>query len=295
MSAVILAVGFGLVTASVLAVSALGFNLDVAVSGVLNIGFIAFMLIGQFAALVVSENGGGLLWGGVAACGTGAIAGYVLYEGVLVWFKRRGARPFILVLVTFAISTIVISAATMGFGTGQFSYAISAGLKSAVHPFGMTLTTAQGIVILLSAVIVVLVDVALRYTSLGRDVRAISDDEGLAMAHGVKVRRVTDLVWAVSGALGGLAGMLLALNEVTFSTVTDQVYFVLIIAAGFLGGPGKPYGAAVGALLVGLADAIAGVWVSPQLTPLIAFGLLIAVILFRPLGVLGASKGEVRA
>jgi branched-subunit amino acid ABC-type transport system permease component len=289
------AVGFGLVIASVLALSALGFNLAYAVSKVLNIGFIAYMLIAQFVALGIFHQTDNLLVATVVAALLTGCLGVMTSRWVVLPFVNRGAQSFVVVLVLFAAYTFVSSGLSVIYGTNSYSFDASPGWTAAVHLPGMLFTRLQVVVIASAGVISLAVDLFLRYSNIGRDIRAISDSRELAATKGVNVRAVTDLTWYLSGFLGGLAGVALALVQVSFSTKSDQAYFVLVTAAAFLGGVGKPYGAVAGAVVVGVVTQVAAVRIPSDLSPLVAFVALIAVILFRPGGILGVANVRLRA
>ena len=75
------------------------------------------------------------------------------------------------------------------------------------------------------------------------------------------------------------SGLMLAVAEASFSANTaTQGYFVLLIAAAILGGPGKPYGAVAGALIIGMVVNVTSIWINPQLTTLIGFGARVLVV-----------------
>jgi branched-chain amino acid transport system permease protein/neutral amino acid transport system permease protein len=291
---VVAAVGFGLVIASVLSIAALGFDLTFAVSRTLNIGFIAFMLIGQFTAFGLQHISANLWLVGIGASLVSAVCAVTVYRCLVAPFLRRGAEPFVVVLVLFAFYTLASASFSAAFGTRGRSLKSADWLRHPVHVGAMLFTTSQVIVLVLAAVLVLAIDASLRYTRLGRDIRAISDDRDLAVIRGIQVDRITVMTWAASGFLGGLAGVFLAIIQSSFSSLSDAPYFVLVTAAAFLGGAGRPYGAFAGALIVGAVTQVSAVWIPPNLSPLIAFLALIATIMFRPQGLLGAATEEFR-
>lgn len=283
----IAAVGFGLVISTVLSVGALGFDLTFAVSRTLNIGFIAFMLVGQVAAFELERVTGNLwLVGLLASLATGVI-GVIFYNGILAPFLRRGAKAYVIVFVQFALYTLVSAILSVTLGTQAQTLGETVWLRQSVHIGALLFTVMQLIILGVAVVLVLGLDAALRFTKLGRDIRAISDDPDLATIRGVKVRSLRTLTWGVSGFLGGLAGVMLALIAASFSPQSDAPYLVLVTAAAFLGGAGKPYGALVGAVIVGVVTEVSAVWIQPNLSPLIAFAALIVTIMFRPQGLFG--------
>ena len=281
------AIGGGLVTASILSLSALGFNLTVAVSNVWNVGFVAFMTVGEFVGLWADQWSHSLVVAALVAAVAAGGLGLVLYA-IILPFQRRRVQTFVLALVTFAFATVVDSGIAGIVGEQQHALNVSSGLRAGVSFLGLGLTVVEVITIGLTAALVIAFDALLRWTKLGREIRAIADDEGLARTAGVNVTRISGLVWFLAGVLGSVAGIMLAVAEASFSANTaTQGYFVLLIAAAILGGAGKPYGAVAGALIIGMVVNVTSIWINPQLTPLIGFGALILVVIFRPTGILG--------
>jgi branched-subunit amino acid ABC-type transport system permease component len=219
----------------------------------------------------------------------------ILNTAIVRPFERRNAPPFVIVLVLFGFAGFTSALLSIIFSSNAFAFSITGSLRNSVHIAGMLFTVSQLVVILLGFALVLGVDLALRLTSLGRDFRAIADDRELARVKGVRDGLITNIAWWGSGFLGGLAGVSIALIQVSFSTKSDQGYFVLVVAAAFLGGAGKAYGALLGALLVGISTEIAAIWISPNLTSLIAFVALVVVIVVRPDGILSGTTERIRA
>lgn len=95
------------------------------------------------------------------------------------------------------------------------------------------------------------------------------------------------VTWLMSGALCGVAGTVFAMDAGSFNATSADLFLVLILAAAFLGGPGKAYGAMLGALVIGLATEVSAAYVSPAYKDVVAFVLLFAMLAWRPTGLLG--------
>src|SRR5258708_23829485 len=100
----------------------------------------------------------------------------------------------------------------------------------------------------------------LRSTRLGKAMRAVSDNSELARISGINTRQIVNVVWLIVGGLAGLSGVVLALNVVTFTPTLGFGFIFKIFAAMFLGGIGSPYGARLGALVVGIATYLSAVF-----------------------------------
>jgi branched-subunit amino acid ABC-type transport system permease component len=141
------------------------------------------------------------------------------------------------------------------------------------------------------AVVVMLgVHVLLRYTKLGKAMRATAANRNLARNCGIRTNRVITLTWALTGALCGLAGTVFAIDAGSFDATATDLFLVLILAAVFLGGPGQPYGAMLGALVIGVATEVSASlpFVQADYKYVVAFVVLLVMLGVRPTGLLGA-------
>jgi branched-chain amino acid transport system permease protein/neutral amino acid transport system permease protein len=181
---------------------------------------------------------------------------------------------------TFGLQAIV--------GGGYVSFSQSQG-----HEYrfaGLILSGLQLIILGICAVVLVGVHGLLKYTRLGKAMRATSANRNLARNSGVKTQFIISTTWLISGALCGLAGTVFAMNAGVFEATSAQQYIVLLLAAMFLGGPGEPYGAMFGAITIGLATEISAAYVNPQYKLVIAFLVLLGMLTFRPFGLFGSEK-----
>ena len=172
-------------------------------------------------------------------------------------------------------------------GPTNVSYTASQG--ATVKPLGFELTVVQLVIIAISVVVMLLVHALIRYTRLGKAMRATSANRNLARNCGIRTDRVVTLTWLITGALCGLAGVVFALNSGTFGATSTDLFLVLILAAVFLGGPGEPYGAMLGALVIGLATEVSAAFIVSDYKDVVAFVILIAMLAVRPSGLLGVQ------
>jgi branched-subunit amino acid ABC-type transport system permease component len=278
--------GFGLVTASVLAIAAIGFTLQFGVTDVLNLAYGAVMIAGAFIAYVVNQAGASVWIGlvaAVAACSAGSV---LLNAGVYAPFQRRGTSPITMVIVSLGMTLIIEFGVAAIAGGTSVSYSMSQG--PSVGTGGLILSAAQLAVIGLSLVVMAGTHVLLRYTRLGKAMRATAANKSLARNCGIRTGRVIAITWAVTGGLCGLAGVVFAMDAGSFSATSTDLFLVLILAAVFLGGPGQAYGAMLGAVVIGLATEVSAAYITPSYKYVIAFVALLAMLGVRPTGLLGA-------
>jgi len=295
LSQVIPAIGFGLITASILAIAAVGFTLQFSVTNILNLAYGDIMTACAFAAYIANHAGVNIWISLVIAALFGAVFSMVLNRFVYFQFVRRGTRLFGMIIVTIAVSLIIQNLLLATFRPTFFSYQASQGPS---YNFGGLIFTASQLAIIGIAVVSMLVvHLLMTRTRLGKAMRATATNPGLARSCGVATDRVIDAAWLLSGALCGIAGVAFVLNTATFSETTGATFLVPIIAAAVLGGIGQPYGAMLGAVTIGLASEVAASVINPSYKIVVAFAILIAVLLVRPQGILSevASAKEVAA
>ncbi len=295
MSTLLPAIGFGLVTASILAVAGVGFTLQFGVTNILNLAYGEIMTAAAFVAYLVTSAGISVWLALVAGGAFGAVVSVLLNRALYTPFVRHGTRLFGMIIVTIAVSLIVQNSMLAIFGANFFS--LSMPRPASVHIAGMVFTTVQLAIIGVAVVAMLLIHLLLRYTKLGKAMRATATDPDLARNCGIATERVIDLAWAISGALCGLAGVILVMNLTAFTDTTGAQFLIPIIAVAVLGGIGQPYGAMLGALVIGIVSELAAAVISPDYKNVVAFVILVMVLLARPQGILSevATRKEVAA
>lgn len=295
MSTLVPAIGFGIVTASILAVAGVGFTLQFGVTNILNLAYGDIMTAAAFVAYLVTRAGISVWLGLVAGAAFGAVFSVLLNRAIYTPFVRHGTRLFGMIIVTIAISLIVQNGLLAIFGANFFSLQMPR--PSSVHLAGMVFTTSQLAIIGIAVAVMLLIHLLLRYTKLGKAMRATATDPDLARNCGIATDRVIDVAWAISGALCGLAGVILVMNVTAFTDTTGAQFLIPIVAVAVLGGIGQPYGAMLGALVIGIASELAAAVISPDYKDVVAFAILVIVLLARPQGILSeiATRKEVAA
>jgi len=279
-------IGFGLVTASVLAIASVGFTLQFGVTDVLNLAFGAIMILGAFVAYWVNENGISVWLGLLLAVAACTVASVLLNSVVYTPFQRRGASPITMVIVSLGVTLVIEFGLAALVGGVGVSYTMGNG--PTFQAGGLILTGVQIVIMVIAVAAMTGVHVLLRYTRLGKAMRATAANRDLARNCGIRTGRVITATWALTGALCGLAGTVFAIDAGSFSATSTDLFLVLILAAVFLGGPGQPYGAMLGAVIIGLATEVSAVFIPADYKYVIAFVALLVMLGVRPTGLLGA-------
>ncbi len=282
MSQLTLALGFGLVTSAILLPSAVGFTLQFGVSNIFNLAYGDVMTVAAFVAYVVNAGTGADLWVAMAAgTAAGALLSVLLSRLVYSPFLRRGTSRFTMVMVSLAVAVILQNAIQAVAGAGFRSYTRTE--ERPLHLLGMILTARQLVIIGIALASMLALHALLRFTRVGKALRATAADAELARSCGIATERIATVAWALSGALCGLGGVALASNLATYDFTFGNSFLLIIVAAAVFGSVGQPYGAMVGALVIGMTSEVAAIW-APALKQVVAFALLVIILLLRPGG-----------
>jgi branched-subunit amino acid ABC-type transport system permease component len=286
----ILSIGFGLVTASILALASMGLTLQFGITNFVNFAYGDFLSLGAYISWTANVKAGLSIWAAmvIGALAMGLLA-MALNHVLLGPFARRFRNVFSVVIVTFGLSLILLNVIQAIWGPNYQQY--RAGSQSPLHVGPFLLTANQLIIFGIGAAAMLAIHLLLTRTRLGKAMRAMSDNPSLATVSGINTRAVTAVTWFLTGTLAGLAGTVLGLNIASITPSTGETFLFVIFAAVILGGIGKPYGAMLGALVIGLATEISAVVINAAYKLDVAFALLIIALLIRPQGLL-AVKGK---
>ena len=276
--------GFGLVTASILALAAVGLTLQFGMTNYVNFAYGDFMTLGAYLTWTLNVGLGWPFWPALfVGALLMAIPVLAISRFVLDPFTRRAGPSFHILIVTFAVSLILSNLILAIWGGDIQNYNVGTDMPVNLGPF--ILSVQQLGVIGLAVVVMVAIHVLLTRTKLGKAMRAISDDKSLAEVAGIPTQRVTTIVWVLSGVLAGLAGGVLALNVGSFDPNVGVTFLFVIFAAVVFGGIGRPYGAMAGALVIGLVVEVSAVFIPSAYKLDVAFLVLVGVLLVRPAGI----------
>lgn len=279
------AVGFGTVTAAILALGAVGLTLQFGVTNYANFAFGDYMTLGVYLVWVLSAVLHLALWLAVVI-GVLAVAliAVLISEFVLWPFVRRGSTPLIMLIITFGVALIVNNSILAIWGADSQSLPLNA-TNGAIHLGPFIFTSAQLLIVVLSVVVMFAVHLVLTRTRLGKAMRAVADNSDLARVTGIPPSPITRFTWGLTGALATLSGVALAASTGSFTPSLGEGFLFVLFAVVILGGVGKPYGAMLAAVIVGLVTEVSAL-VVPQYKLDVAFVVLILVLLLRPEGLI---------
>ena len=213
------------------------------------------------------------------------VVGYVL-QALLLNLIVRSAQLNTL-LLTFGLDVVFVYLAQLLF-TADFRTINPPYAGRNIGLFGVTIPYAQlaafGVAVLLAALLYLLLD----RTRTGRAIRATAQNLVAARLYGVNPKRIYAVTFgvgaALAGAAGGLFGIVSQITPYIGVTLTAKSFVIAI-----LGGLDKPIGVVAGGLILGIAEAMAALYLDPTYTDIISFGLLVVVLVARPAQLVGRA------
>jgi branched-subunit amino acid ABC-type transport system permease component len=291
-SLLIAAFGFGLVSMAVIALAAVGFTMQFGITNMINLAYGQVMIASAFVAYYLNQARVSVWIAMLGGAAFGAVFSFLINRFVYAPFQRKGTALLGMVIVSLAVS-LMISNAMLPI-VGYFSVAYRERFSHLLRFGAIALTVNQIVIIVVAVAVMLAVHALLRYTRLGKAMRATAANPMLARNCGIATNRVIDAVWLITGSLCGLAGVVAALDSDSFTIASGAAFLITALAAAVLGGAGQPYGAMIGAVVIGLVTELsAAVW-SPDYKQVVAFVILVLVMVLRPQGLL-AKRGALAA
>ena len=274
----------GLLTGLVYGLMALGLSVIFGVVRVVNFAHGEMMTIAMYLAVVLFASLGlDPLLMLVPIAAVMFACGYALQLGLINPFITRPEHSQFLLLLAIAI--IIVNALLIGFGPDARNVQVAYSLDS--FEFGLLIVDASKLYAGAGAIVVAAALFAFfRFAAVGKAIRACADNFIGAQVVGLDVKRLYALTFGLGAACTGAAGVML----VPIVDVTPQVgpiYTLLAFIIVITGGMGSMPGALLGGILIGLTEALAGLFFQPSAKSMFAFAILVLVLLFRPQGIMG--------
>src|SRR5437016_1029195 len=277
---------------SVIALAAVGFTMQFGITNMINLAYGEVMITSAYLAYYVNQAGVSIWIAMLGGAAFGAVFSFLINRFVYAPFQRKGTALLGMVIVSLAVS-LMISNAMLPI-VGYFSAAYRERFSRLLHFGSLALTVNQIVIIVLAVAVMLAVHALLRYTRLGKAMRATAANPTLARNCGIPTQRVIDMVWLITGALCGVAGVVAALNSDSFAIASGGGFLITALAAAVLGGAGQPYGAMIGAVIIGLMTELTAAAWSAEDKEVVAFAILVLVMVLRPQGLL-AKRGALAA
>jgi len=274
----------GVVTGGILALPAVAFSLLWKLLRFPNFAVSGYLTTGAFAALAANHGLGWPLapaW--VAALAVTALVAWLVDR--IAFRPMRDRRPFSLAIASIGVTFVLENVIRFVWGNDFRSYDVP--LTRAMVWAGLRVGREQLVILATAVALMLAAQSFLTRTRLGIAMRATADNPPLAMVKGVPTERVIAIATLGGGALAGGAGVFVGLDT-AIDPLLGAGLIISVFAAAILGGIGSAPGALVGALIVGIVEEVGIAVIPPTYKSAIGFFIILAVLLVRPTGLVGA-------
>lgn len=274
----------GLSNGSILLLAALGLSLTFGQMGVINNAHGEFMMAGAYTTylvnLVIPNKGVSLAVSLIAGFIVGGLLGLLLDVLLL---QRMRDRPLDTLLVTFGVSLVLQQAARDIFGSQPVFSQPPAFLSQSVTVLGYSFPAARLFIFCLAIVCVAALYAVLRFTSLGRSIRATSENRDLADVSGISTKAVDHVTFFLGSGIAGIAGVGLSLlNSISYNF--GQAYIVNAFLVIVAGGVGQLKGAIAASLVLGIASSSIEYATSSSISQVAVLLIVVVFLQIRPMG-----------
>lgn len=275
----------GLTAASLYFLVATGFTLIFGVLRVTNLAHGSLYLLGAYVGYSIETRTGNWLVALIGAGAAMAILGVAVQQIIL---RRVQGDPLREALLTIGLSIVAADQALALWGSRPLDIGVPQSLDRGITLFGGVVFSAYRLTFLgLALATGIGLWWLLRHTRFGVAIRSIVDDGPMASALGINANVIFAIVFALGAFLAGAAGVAGA-AYLSISPGEDSRYLLLSLLVVIIGGLGSILGAAIGALVIGVIEAFAQLYL-PTYSVLVTFGAMVMVLAFRPQGLLGKT------
>ncbi len=281
----------GLSVGSVYALMAVGYALIYSLLNFTNFAHSITVTIGAFTTFFfltyAMENlFAGIIVGIIAAALLAAVIELIAYQPLL----KRNARRVFLMIIGLGISVMGDNLVIIAF-SGRFRIFPVNFPSQSIQLFGANIGLVDLLIFLVSMVSLLVVELIIRKTKLGLAIRSAAFSLEATSLMGVDTFKLILAIFLIAGSLAGVAGTLLGAKYTAYPSLGTFYTNKAFICAVF-GGLGSLPGAVVGALILGVSEAMISAYVSTSLRDLFAYFLLIVILLIRPSGLMGKSSED---
>src|SRR3990167_6940539 len=284
-----------LIAGSIYAILTLGFNLTYSTGKFIDMGFGVMTAIGGYAVFYISKTVGLPLYLGIpAGIILSGLVSFLAYTIIYKPLRARTSSGAVLLIASLGTLTALQAVIAILF-TSQFQ--TLSGLLPGNRVFellGGTFTAVQLSIFCIGVVLFALLAFLLKKTLFGKATVAISDDEEVAKIVGIDTDRIMGRLFFLSGAIGGLAGILIGFDT-GIEPIMGLPWLLAAVVAAIIGGIGNIYGGVAGAFLLAFAENF-GIWkIAGEWKAAIAFGVLIIFLIWRPQGIFKRRNHKLQA
>lgn len=288
----------GLSRGAIYALIALGYTMVYGIIGLINFAHGEIYMIGAFTSFIIATiltilGFPGLaiiLLAGLAAVIWSASYGYTIEK---IAYKPLRHAPRLSALISaigmsMFLQNYVLLAQTSDFLPfpqliPDFDF---------MEPIAHIVGSSDMVILVTTTVVMICLSILIKYTKIGKAMRATSQDRTMAMLVGINVNRIISITFIIGSSLAAIGGMLVASHIGQINFYIGFIAGIKAFTAAVLGGIGSIPGAVLGSVVLGLTESFATGYVSSDYEDVFAFSLLVLILIFKPSGLLGKADTQ---
>jgi branched-chain amino acid transport system permease protein len=292
----------GLTYGALIALIALGYTMVYGIIGLINFAHGDLFMLGSFLTLSLIGAFGLDTTDSTALLAVGIVALLVLvalfcallnfFVDRLIYKPLRQAPKLAPLVSAIGVSFIFQNIGLLWKGPADLSVPKLISQRNLLGDSAITFTPSDAVLLVVVMTIMAALTVLVKFTRLGKSMRAVSQDPMAAQLMGINVERVIGGTFLIGGALAGFAAVIYAMYIGTVGFQIGYINGLYAFTAAVLGGIGNIPGAVLGGLVIGMVRSLGSAYVEERWTPAIIFGILIVILIFRPSGLLGERTRE---
>ena len=288
----------GMTRGSIYALIALGYTMVYGIIQLINFAHGEIYMIGAFTALIVAsvltliglDHISILVLASIVAVIYSAAYGFTVEK---VAYKPLRHAPRLSPLISAIGMSIFLQNYVLIAQTSDFlPFESLIPEFEFMDPYAHIIGSSEIVILITTAIVMLSLTFLIKFTKIGKAMRATAQDRDMAMLVGVDVNRVISITFIVGSAMAAIGGVLIASHIGQINFYIGFIAGIKAFTAAVLGGIGSIPGAVLGALVLGLTESFATGYVSSDYEDVFAFGLLVLILIFRPAGILGRSAAQ---
>jgi branched-chain amino acid transport system permease protein len=288
----------GLTRGSIYALIALGYTMVYGIVQLINFAHGEIYMIGAFTALIVASALTLFGWNMTAIAVLSSIVA-VIYSAAYgftiekIAYKPLRGAPRLSALISAIGMSLFLQNYVLLAQTSQFlSFPSLIPQLGFMEPYEQIVSSSEIVIITTTVIVMILLSILIKYTKIGKAMRATAQDKEMAMMVGVNVDRVISVTFIIGSATAAIGGILIAshIGQINFSI--GFIAGIKAFVAAVLGGIGSIPGAVLGSLLLGWTESFFTGYVSSDYEDVFAFLFLVFILIFRPSGIMGRAETE---
>jgi branched-chain amino acid transport system permease protein len=288
----------GLTRGSIYALIALGYTMVYGIIELINFAHGEIYMIGAFTALIVASVMTVLGYNEISILVMASLAAVIYSSAYGFTIEKIAYRPLrhaprlspliSAIGMSIFLQNYVLLAQTSDFLPfpdliPEFKF-----MEEYEHIF----SSAELMIFMTTTIVMVMLTLLIKFTKIGRAMRATAQDRTMAMLVGIDVNRIISITFITGSALAAIGGVLIASHSGQINFYIGFIAGIKAFTAAVLGGIGSIPGAVLGGFILGWTESFATGYVSSDYEDVFAFALLVLILIFRPAGILGKSTSQ---